>query len=147
MTRLVVAVGLTTLATLAGACGKDTATATSPSVPDSLVSSTARLFTGTLGAQESSFYSFTIPQDSGVFVTLASVTAVDGRDALATPLRVGFGVPRGTGCAATTTVTVAAGLTPQLREYTTQGVHCVSVSDASSLTAPVRFAVRIGYFH
>ncbi|MEZ5292465.1 MAG: hypothetical protein R2745_15395 [Vicinamibacterales bacterium] len=146
MTRLVVAVGLTTLAALATACGNDTPTPTSPSIPDSLVSGTSRLFTGTVGAQGSSFYSFTIPQDSGVFVTLASVTAENGRDALATPLQLGFGVPRGTGCAATTTVTVAAGLTPQLREYTTQGVHCVSVSDASTLTAPVRFAIRIGYF-
>lgn len=144
MTRLLCVLGLA--AALAG-CGKDsTATATSPSAPDDLVNGASRLFAGTLAGGESAFYSFTVAQNSGVFVTLASVTGLDTRDATATPLRIGLGVPRGTGCQLTTSVVAAPALTPQIREYLGQGVRCVSVTDPGTLTSSVRFAVRIGYF-
>jgi hypothetical protein len=105
-----------------------------------------RVFTGTLSAQESAFYSFTLPQTSGVFVTLASVTGFDTRDAMTTPLQLGLGVPRGTGCAPITTTVTAPALTPQIRQVIAQGVRCVSVADPGRLPAPVRFAVRIGYY-
>jgi hypothetical protein len=135
------------LAAATAACGDDPApTPTGPAVPDSLVSTTSRLFTGTLAARESWFYSFTVPQDSGVFITLASVTGTDAREPAATPLRIGLGVPRGTGCATSTTTVAPAGLVPQIQQYTTQGVRCVSVEDPGTLAAPVRFAIRIGYF-
>lgn len=144
MSRLFFAIGL---ALSAAACGDDpVATSTSPTVPEDLVSGASRLFTGTLAARETWFYSFTVPQASGVFITLASVTAVDGRDATATPLRVGLGVPRGTGCATDATVVVTPALTPHLRQYAAAGVRCVAVADPDALAAPVRFAVRIGYF-
>lgn len=144
MTRLLLAIGL---AVTVAACGDDpVATSTSATVSEDLVSGASRLFTGTLAARETWFYSFTVPQPSGVFITLASVTAVDGREALNTPLRLGLGVPRGTGCATDTTVDAAPALTPQLRQYSAQGVRCVSVADPGALSAPVRFAVRIGYF-
>ena len=143
MTRLPLALGLAVL--LAG-CGKDAATPTSATAPDGLVDGTSRLFTGTLPPGDTQFYSFSIAQDSGVFVTLASVTGVDTRDASDTPLLLGLGVPRGTGCATTARPMFAAALTPQIREFTTQGVHCVSVSDPGTLKSPVRFAVRIGYY-
>ena len=105
-----------------------------------------RLFTGTLAPRGSAFYPFTVPQDSGVFLTLASVAPSSGRGAVATPLALGLGVPRGTGCAVTTQVVVAADLAAQLREWRTAGVHCASLADAGALTADVAFAVRIGYF-
>lgn len=144
MTRLLIVIGL---ALSTAACGDDpVATSTSASAPDELVSSASRLFTGTLAARETWFYSFTVPQASGVFITLASVTAVDGRDATATPLQVGLGVPRGTGCATESTLVVTPALTPHLRQYVPQGVRCVSVADPGTLSSPVRFAVRIGYF-
>lgn len=144
MTRLLIAIGI---AAVAAACGDDPVpTSTGPSVPDDLVSSASRLFTGTLAARETWFYSFTVPQASGVFITLASVTAVDGRDAAATPLRLGLGVPRGTGCATDSTMVVTPALTPQLRQYVSQGVRCVAVADPGTVSAPVRFAIRIGYF-
>lgn len=144
MTRLVLVLGLSTL--LAG-CGDDPiATATSPSIPEGLVANATRLFAGTLARNESAFYSFTLGQNSGVFVTLASVTGADPREVTATPLRLGLGVPRGTGCALTTSVVVTPALTPQIREYLAQGVRCVSVGDPGTVGADVRFAVRIGYF-
>ena len=141
MTRLILALGLA--ATLAG-CGKD-ATPTAATPPNT-VNSATRLFTGTLTAGDAQFYSLTLPQDSGIFVTLASVSDTGSRDATATPLGVGLGVPRGTECVMSTRVVSAAALTPQIREYTKQGVRCVAVFDPGSLPAPVRFAVRIGYF-
>ncbi len=144
MTRLLLVCGL---AVLCAACGDDpVVTSTSPSVPEGLVASSARLFSGTLARGGSAFYSFTLGQNSGVFVTLASVTGPTAPDALATPLRIGIGVPRGTGCDVTTSAVVTPALTPQIREYTTQGVRCVSVGDPGTLDSSVRFAVRIGYF-
>lgn len=144
MTRVLLVLGL---AAMAAGCGDDPLeTATSASPPDVLVVSATRLFSGTLARDESAFYSFTLEQPSGVFVTLASVTGVDTREATATPLRVGLGVPRGTGCAITTSAVVTPALAPQLREYTSPGVRCVSVADPGTLTSSVRYAVRIGYF-
>lgn len=144
MTRLLFVLGLTALC---AGCGDDpAATATSASVPEELVAPSSRLFSGTLDRGASTFYSFTLGQNSGVFVTLASVSGPTTPDALATPLRIGLGVPRGTGCAVTATAVVTPALTPQIREYTAQGVRCVSVGDPGTLTSSVRFAVRIGYF-
>lgn len=144
MTRLLLVLGLSALC---AGCGDDpVATSTSASVPDDLAASSTRLFSGTLARGDSAFYSFTLGQNSGVFVTLASVTGPTAPDALATPLRIGLGVPRGTGCAVTTSAVVTPALTPQIREYTSRGVRCVSIGDPGTLTSSVRFAVRIGYF-
>lgn len=148
MRRQLLALGL---ALAVSACGKDSTTPTSASDTSvttvlSPANSATRLFTGTLTAGDSQFYSFTLTQDVGVLVTLASVTGADTRDAMTTPLGVGLGVPRGTECVMPTRTVAAAALTPQIREYAKQGVHCVGVYDPGRLAAPVRFAVRIGYF-
>ena len=142
--RLILALGLAV--TMAG-CGADAVqTPTSPSVPENSVDSTSRLFSGTLTARDAQFYSFTLPQNSGVFVTLASVTTTDNREATGTALSLGLGVPRGTECVVSTRVVTTSALTPQIREYTNQGVHCVSVADPGTLPAAVRYAVRIEYY-
>lgn len=144
MTRLILALGL--VATCAG-CGDDAAaTPTSPSIPEVSVDSTTRLFSGTLARGDAQFYSFTLPQESGVFVTLASVTTTDLRDATVVSVGVGLGVPRGTECVLTARVVTPAALTPQLQVITPPGVRCVAVFDPGTLTAPVRYAVRIGYY-
>ena len=116
MTRLLPALGLAVA--LAG-CGNAPATPTSASTT-SPVNSATRLFSGTLEARDTQFYSFTLAQDSGVFVTLASVTSTDSRDATAVNLGIGLGVPRGTECVVSARAVVASALTPQLREYTTR---------------------------
>ena len=128
------------------ACGDDAGTPTSPSTPAAAVDSTSRLFLGTLAPGGSTFFSFTVPQDSGVFLTLASASLVNSRGAAPVALDLGLGVPRGTGCALSTEVVVEADLAAQIREWRPSGVHCVSVADAGTLTGEVAFAVRIGYF-
>lgn len=144
MTRLIIALGFAVMLT---GCGDDAAqTPTSPTVPEISVDSTSRLFAGTLAAQDAQFYSFTLPQDSGVFVTLASVTTTDNREATGVSLGVGLGVPRGTECVMSTRVVSTSALTPQIREFTNQGVRCVAVFDPGTLQTPVRYAVRIGYY-
>ncbi len=141
--RFLLALGLA--AGLAG-CGDDATTTVTSASPVPAVNGASRLFTGTLTAGETQFYSFTLPQNSGVFVTLASVTGVDSREASTVELGLGLGVPRGTDCVASRRVVVTSALTPQLSEYTPQGVRCVLVSAPVGLNAPVRYAVRIGYF-
>jgi hypothetical protein len=138
---IVLAMGVT-----ASACGDDAVTPTSPTAPAESVDSTSRLFTGTLAPRGSAFFSFTVAQDSGVFLTLASVAPTSGRGAVATPLDLGLGVPRGSGCAVTRAITASADLAAQIREWRAAGVHCVSVADAGRLAADVAFAVRIGYY-
>lgn len=130
----------------AAACGNDADTPTSPSIPEASVDSTSRMFTGTLTPHGSTFFSFTVAQDSGVFLTLASLTPTSGRGTVQTPVDLGLGTPRGTGCAVAQTVATSADLAAQIRAWRSAGVHCVSVSDAGRLTGEVAFAVRIGYF-
>jgi hypothetical protein len=128
------------------ACSNEPVTPTSPSTPAAAVDATTRLFTGTLGPGGSAFYSFSVPQASGVFLTLASATPVNARGAAPIALDLGLGVPRGTGCALTAAVVVEADLAAQIREWRPAGVHCVAVADAGTLSGEVAFAVRIGYF-
>jgi len=146
MRRLLVM--LVVLASIGAAgCGEDEpATPTSASIPAESVDATTRLFAGTLAPRGSAFYSFTVPQSSGVFVTLASLTAAGDRAALPVPLVLGLGVPRGTACAATTTVATTADLAAQIREWRTAGVHCASLVDPGNLRGDAAFAIRIGYF-
>lgn len=144
MTRLILALGL---AVICVGCGDDAATTpTSPTTPELSVDSAARLFSGTLARGDTQYYSFTLPQESGVFVTLASVTSTDQRDATTVSVGVGLGVPRGTECVLAARVVTPAALTPQLRAITPPGVRCVAVFDPGTLPAPVRYAVRIGYY-
>lgn len=135
------------LATIAAGCGDDDpATPTSPTVPEESVDATTRLFTGTLSPRGTVFYSFTVPQASGVRLTLASLTDTSGRRARDERLTLGLGVPRGTGCAVTSTVTTAADLAAQINEWRAAGVHCASLADPGVLATDVAYAVRIGYY-
>ncbi|MEP7119210.1 MAG: hypothetical protein ABI880_16600 [Acidobacteriota bacterium] len=143
MTRLALALVLAAAVT---GCGKDATTPTSASTPTGAALTATRLFSGTLAARDTQFYSFTVAQQSGVFVTLASVTATDNRAATTTSVGIGLGVPRGTECAMSTRAVVTSALTPQVREIVAPGVHCVAIYDPGTLPAAVNYAVRIGYF-
>jgi hypothetical protein len=139
---------LVLLATIgASGCGDDEVTTpTSPAPSEAAVDAATRLFTGTLSPGAAAFYSFTVTQAAGVKLTLASLTDTSGRRTSVAQLRLGLGVPRGTGCAVTTTVTTGADLAAQINEWRTPGVHCASLADPGVLTADVSFAVRIGYY-
>ncbi len=141
MAPLVVLVSL-----VAAACGDGIPTPTSASVVAEVVDPTTRLFIGSLAPRGSAFFSFTVPQDSGVFITLASLTAAGDRGALAVPVVLGLGVPRGTGCSTSTTVVTTADLAAQIREWRPAGVHCASLADQGGLRSDAAFAIRIGYY-
>lgn len=145
MRRLTGLLALLSSLAVAG-CGDEALTPTSASGSDAAVAATARVFSGTLAPRGTAFYSFTLPQTSGVFLTLASLTSSGGRAAIAVPLVLGLGVPRGTGCVTTTTVVTTADLAAQIREWRSAGVLCASLTDPGTLSGDAAFVVRIGYF-
>jgi hypothetical protein len=126
------------LASLAAACGGSTTTS-----PSSTTAPTSELFSGSLSAQGSSFYSFNATTAGTVSLMLASVTPDGGRSTSTVILGLAFGIPMGTGCTHDQSLETAAALTSQIATPTTSGVHCVDVYDVGNLTGPVSFTVRI----
>jgi hypothetical protein len=132
----------TVLAVVTIACGDDE----SPTEPSSTTSTTTTVtYAGTIDAGGSRFYSFTNAAAGSVTAFLASVTAVDSRLPLATPLELGIGVPAGTDCATTITQIVSPALVSQMTASLAAGVFCLRVADAGELRAPVTFAVRFSH--
>jgi hypothetical protein len=125
--------------TAAGAaCGGDSTTA-----PTATATQPAReVFSGTLAAGGSSFYSFSVLTAGSVSLTFVSLTDGNGRT-LSTPLTMGMGVPAGEGCGVTTSVTAPPSLSAQLTNMAGVSIYCVQLSDAGALTAPANFGVRI----
>ena len=124
---------------LTTACGGNNTptTPTTPALPSSEV------FTGTLGVQGSSFYSFTVAASGNVSITLASLVPKAPGPAANTVMGLGVGTPDGTDCAVTNSVATAPGLTAQLVNSLTAATYCARIYDLGGLTGPVDFAVRI----
>ena len=130
------------IALLCSACGNSQTT--SPSTTTTTPSRTTELFTGSLAAGDSQFYSFTVGQSGTTDITLVSLTpAGAARPALAKPVGLGIGTPAGTGCGISTALTAQPGLTAQLSTSTTATIYCVDIYDIGSVTDPVAFTVRI----
>lgn len=146
MSRLALIVLALASGLAAPGCGGDEPITPTAATPEESVEAAFRLFTGTLSPRGTAFYSFTVPQASGVWLTLASLTPTTDRVPTDARLTLGLGVPRGTGCAVTSSVTTAADLAAQVREWRAAGVHCAALTDPGVLTADVAFAVRIGYY-
>jgi len=121
------------------ACGSDN----TPSTPTTPLLPSSEVFTGTLGAQGSSFYSFTVATSGNVSITLASLVPKAPGPAVNTVMGLGVGTPDGTTCAVTNSVTTAPGLTAQLVNSLTPATYCAKIYDLGQLTGPVDFAVRI----
>lgn len=119
-------------------CGGATSSPTGPTE----VTMTTQTFAGSLAIGASRFYLFTVNAGGTVSVTLASVTAQADGSVLTQPLEIGVGVPAGMGCNVSIARSSAPGLVTQLQVSATPGVHCVRVSDALGLTAPVNFSLR-----
>ena len=137
---------LLTLATAASmaACGNSSTTTPTTTT----VTSSTELFSGTLSAKGSAFYSFTVTSAGAVSVTLASTAATRIGPASGAKLRVGFGAPSGFGCVVSSSVDTTAGLSAQLTVPTVTAdsngsIYCVQVSDPSQLTSDVLFVIRI----
>lgn len=98
-------------------------------------------FTGTLALNGSAFYSFRVPVRGTVSFILQSLK--EGGVDSSTLVLVGFGVPRGTGCIASTPAGVSAKPSPQGATVLDPGIYCVQISDNGNLTAPATFALAI----
>ena len=99
-------------------------------------------FRGALQVGGVRFYSFQIQEGGTVTVTLASITNAPFGLPVSASLRVGLGIPQGTGCALFRQVTAAASLNAQLTELATPGIYCVEIADIGELREPITFAAR-----
>lgn len=120
------------------ACGGATPTEPASTTPTIVT----EVFSGTMTTGGSSFYSFAVSQAGTVSVMLASIISGSGQP-LATVVRLGVGVPSGTGCGVTTTVNATPALASQITNVMSAGTYCVELSDAGSVTDSVNFSVRI----
>jgi hypothetical protein len=121
------------------ACGDDTPTTPSGPATATIVQ---ELFTGALASGQTDFYSFSVTFNGTVSVMLATTTN-DAGAPLARQLRMGLGIPAGTGCAVTTMIGVTAALASQITMTLAPGVYCVNVIDSGATSGSVNFNIRI----
>jgi hypothetical protein len=127
------------LSMFAAACSEPATSVTGPTV----ITVSTEHFTGTLVVRGAKFFSFGVTQGGGtVSVMLASVTSPATGAALPHALGLGLGIPAGTGCALSHSLTTPASLTTQLSTSLTPGIYCVSVYDPGTLPMDVNFALR-----
>jgi hypothetical protein len=120
---------------------------TAPDIDESSITPaqfTIQTFAGTLGPGGSLFYSFVVNQQGPVSLTLAAVQTPGGA-ALTTPVGIGIGVPQGTGCPRSSSLTTPPGLSSQLSVTLNPGTYCAAVYDVGTVTGSVNFAMRIRY--
>ncbi len=132
------------LAGVIAGCGGSTPT--SPTSTESTTPAEATItedFNAVLPVGGARFYSFTVAVYGTVNVTLASVGGSFVPSTVM--LHIGLGQPEGTDCTVTTTITTAAGSTPQLTNTFQPGVYCVRVTDLGNLFAPATFSVVIAH--
>jgi hypothetical protein len=104
---------------------------------------TVESFIGVLPVGGFRFYSFTVPQDGLVSLTLLSLT--ENGEASSAKVNVGIGVPQGTGCSVIDSRTTGPDVRPQFKDFFQAAVYCVRVADVEGLAADVAFAVNIAY--
>jgi hypothetical protein len=121
----------------AAGCGNNSSV-TAPSTP-----ATPEAFSGSLPVQGSSFYSFTVATAGTVSLSLSSLTSNPLSPASSSVVRLGLGVPLGTGCSVSTSIDTAAGLTTQLTAPVNPDVYCVNIADIGNLTGPTDFTILI----
>jgi hypothetical protein len=115
-------------------------TTTTTTVP----AATTQTFSGTLDVGGLRFYSFNVPSERTVSMTLEQLQRVEG-DAVTAPVALGLGVPGGTGCNPTYSITATASDTPQISESLAAGIYCALVADPGTMGAAVAFLVRIDF--
>jgi hypothetical protein len=134
------------LCSLTLACDDDTPT--SPTSTDTVTTTVAEpsmteTFAGTLPVGSAKYYSFTTSLYGTINITL---TSIGGAFVPATVMvGLGIGQPSGTECVTTTTVTTAAGTTPQVTGTFSPGVYCARIADVGNLFGPASFSVTIAY--
>jgi hypothetical protein len=116
-----------------------TPTTTTPVAPPSVTET----WQATLAVGATRFYSFSVALNGTVNLTLASLTE-NGEDSAA-QLGLALGTPAGTGCAASTSVTMAAAADPQITGTYAPGIYCARVADVGNLGAPGSFRILIAH--
>ncbi len=139
MRRLTVLGLILSACSAAGCLGSGTTTP----VDYTIVSPVTEIFQGTLDAKGAPFYSFITGNPDPVRVTLASLTNATTGAAVSTNVTLGFGVPDGTTCKTTFSVTTTGALASQYFQVATPGTYCVIVADPGTVTTSLAFAVRI----
>jgi hypothetical protein len=104
---------------------------------------TTEPFAGTVPVGGFAFYSFNIAVNGTVNVTLNSVSGPGVPSTV--QLGLGIGTPAGVDCNATSTVTAAAGTSPQLTGTFGPGTFCVRVYDVGNLFGPATFSATIAH--
>lgn len=120
---------------------------TAPELADSQITPavfTTQTFAGTLTSNGSLFYSIVVTQRGPVSLTLAAVQAPGG-GALTTPVGIGVGIPKGTGCPRTSSIVTPPGLAAQLTVTLNPGTYCAAIYDVGNLSSAANFAMRITY--
>jgi hypothetical protein len=104
---------------------------------------TIESFSGTLVKGGSAFYSFVVPVEGSVSLTLLTLTIAGQPSTQA--VTMGIGIPGGTTCRANAMVSVTAGPTPQVSNSNLlPAIYCAIVSDPNSeLTADAAFSINI----
>lgn len=115
---------------------------TSPTSGPTAVAVVEKYFSGTLDVGGARFYSFTVTTAGSITATLASVTSPRTGAALSTPLALGLGVPRGTGCSVGEQIVTAAALRAQFQALVGTGIYCLNIADGGTMSAPASFAIR-----
>ena len=128
------------LALLGAGCG-NRVIPLGPSGNPNTVAVAVETFIGVLPVGGSRFYSFTVPREGLVSLTLLTLT-IDGEPSDA-PVNVGLGTPRATDCQLLDSRTVPAGPKPQFTDSFPAGVYCARVSDLQGLPGDAAFAVNI----
>lgn len=128
-------------ALFAAACGSESPTST-PTTPTPIAPPTVtEVWEATLAVGATRFYSYSVPQNGTINITLARVT--EGGADVATPVNIGTGFPAGTGCSTAAMSPYAASESPAISTTQAPGVYCVKVTDSGTLTAPVTFRILI----
>lgn len=91
----------------------------------------------------SRFYSFTVPQDGLVSLTLLEL-AENGEPSSAL-VNIGIGIPQGTGCSVVDSRTTGVDVKPQFQDFFEAAVYCARVADVGNLTSDAAFALNIAY--
>ena len=104
---------------------------------------TVENFSGALAVKGTSFYSFSVTGRGTTYLSLISLKE-EGVDSTA-KVTIGVGQPRGTGCATSSVLTVAADGSLSLTATTERGVHCAVVFDPGNLTKAATFSLNIAH--
>lgn len=100
-------------------------------------------FTGSLPIGGARFYSFEVPVNGTVTLTLDRVGGGPGGSAV--PVGMGLGVPDGTDCLTSLSLDTEPGEGPHISTTRNAGIYCARVSDIGNLTATAPFTVTIGH--